>query len=82
MIDAGVAAGLPRDLATVLANQTLLGSARLLSDGTSPAELRAAVTSPGGTTAAGVQVLERAAVRAAVVDAVAAARDRAVELSS
>ena len=82
MIDAGVAAGLPRDLATVLANQTLLGSARLLSDGTSPAELRAAVTSPGGTTAAGVQVLERAAVRAAVVDAVAAARDRAVEVTT
>lgn len=83
MVDAGVTAGLPRDLATTLAYQTLLGSARLLAEGdASPADLRAAVTSPGGTTAAGVAVLERRAVRAAVVDAVLAARDRATELSS
>ena len=83
MVDAGVAAGLPRDLSTTLAYQTLVGSARLLAEGdVSPADLRAAVTSPGGTTAAGVQVLERNAVRAAVIDAVLAARDRATELSA
>lgn len=83
MVDAGVAAGLPRDLATALAFQTLVGSARLLAEGdASPADLRAAVTSPGGTTAAGVQVLERAAVRGSIVDAVLAARDRATELSA
>lgn len=82
MIDAGVAAGLPRDLATTLAQATLLGSARLLTEGdSSPADLRAAVTSPGGTTAAGVGVLERASVRGAVLDAVLAARDRARELA-
>ena len=83
MVDAGVAAGLPRDLSTTLAYQTLVGSARLLAEGdVSPADLRAAVTSPGGTPAAGVQVLERNAVRAAVIDAVLAARDRATELSA
>lgn len=83
MIDAGVVAGLPRDLAVTLATQTLLGSARLLAEGdASPADLRAAVTSPGGTTAAGVRELERAAVRGAIVDAVMAARDRATELSA
>jgi pyrroline-5-carboxylate reductase len=83
MVDAGVSAGLPRDLATTLATQTLVGSARLLADGSAtPADLRAAVTSPGGTTAAGVRVLEQQAVRAAVIDAVMAARDRAAELSS
>ena len=82
LIDAGVSAGLPRDLATTLATQTLLGSARLLVEGSdSPAELRAAVTSPGGTTAAGVRVLEQQAVRAALIDAVIAARDRSVELA-
>lgn len=83
MIDAGVTAGLQRDLATVLVAQTLVGSARLLAEGEdTPADLRAAVTSPGGTTAAGVRVLEQQAVRAAFVDAVLAARDRATELST
>ncbi|MFN8050175.1 MAG: pyrroline-5-carboxylate reductase [Acidimicrobiales bacterium] len=82
MIDAGVSAGLPRDLAVTLATQTLVGSARLLSEsGDTPADLRAAVTSPGGTTAAGVRVLEQRAVRAALIDAVLAARDRSVELA-
>jgi pyrroline-5-carboxylate reductase len=83
MIDAGVLAGLPRDVAVPLAVQTLLGSARLLamsSDG--PEALRAAVTSPGGTTAEGVRVLEQRGVRAAVLDAVVAARDRSRELGS
>ena len=82
LIDAGVGAGLPRDLAVTLATQTLVGSAKLLAESTdSPADLRAAVTSPGGTTAAGVRVLEQRAVRAAVIDAVRAAADRSAELA-
>lgn len=82
MVDAGVTAGLPRDLATTLAYQTLVGSARLLAEGDeTPADRRAAVTSPGGTTAAGVRVLEQRAVRAAIVDAVMAATERAAELA-
>jgi pyrroline-5-carboxylate reductase len=83
MVEGGVAAGLPRDVAETLAAQTLLGSARLhLETGQSPAELRAAVTSPGGTTAAGLRVLEQRAVRAAFIDAVVAARDRSAELGA
>lgn len=81
LIEGGVAAGLPRDVAESLAGQTLLGAASLYLEGDqSPGELRAAVTSPGGTTAAGLQVLEQRAVRSAFIDAVLAARDRAVEL--
>ena len=81
MIDAGVLAGLSRDVAETLTIRTLLGSARLLSDAVdSPAALRAAVTSPGGTTAAGLRELERRGVRAAVLDAVMAAAERSREL--
>jgi pyrroline-5-carboxylate reductase len=77
MVDAGVLAGLPRDVAETLAFQTLAGSARLLQERhQSPASLRAAVTSPGGTTAAGLQELERHGVRAAFLDAVMAAAER------
>lgn len=81
LVDAGVSAGLPREIADRLTRQMLLGSARLLagSDG-GPEALRAAVTSPGGTTAAGLHRLESAAVRAAFIDAVAAATARSVEL--
>lgn len=83
LIEGGVAAGLPRDAAESLAGQTLLGAARLYLEGdATPAELRAQVTSPGGTTAAGLRVLEQRAVRAALIDAVVAARDRATELGS
>lgn len=83
LIEAGVLAGLTRDVSRTLATQTLLGSARLLVEtGESPEELRAAVTSPGGTTAAGLLVLERAAVRAAFLDAVVAATRRATELGA
>ena len=83
MADAGVLAGLPRDVAETLAFQTLLGSARLLVDGSdSPATLRAAVTSPGGTTAAGLRELERHSVRAAFLDAVMAAAERSRELGA
>ncbi len=81
MIDAGVSAGLPRDLAATLAGQTLFGAAKLLVDsGSHPAELRAGVTTPAGTTAAGLRVLEARAIRAAFIDAVAAATDRSREL--
>jgi pyrroline-5-carboxylate reductase len=81
LIDAGVLAGLPRDVSVTLANQTLLGAARLLTEtGDGPEALRAAVTSPGGTTAAGLRVLEQAGVRAAFLDAVMAATERSREL--
>ena len=81
LIDAGVLVGLPRDVSERLAVQTLLGAARLLAEtGDSAEALRAAVTSPGGTTAAALRVLEERAVRAAFLDAVAAATDRSREL--
>src|SRR5438105_203528 len=80
MVEAGVLAGLSRDIAETLTFQTLLGSSRLLTDrGSTPAALRASVTSPGGTTAAGVRELERRGVRAAFLDAVAAATKRSRE---
>lgn len=80
LIDAGVLVGLARPVATELAVQTILGSAELLASGSSPADLRAAVTSPGGTTAAGLRALEAGGVRAAFADAVVAATDRSREL--
>lgn len=81
LADAGVLAGLPRDVAETLAFQTLLGSARLLVEGDAgPAALRAAVTSPGGTTAAGLRELEHQGVRGAFLDAVVAATRRSREL--
>jgi pyrroline-5-carboxylate reductase len=83
LIDAGVLAGLPRDVAETLAIGTVAGSARLLTEtGDGPAELRAAVTSPGGTTAAGLRALEQAGVRAAFLDAVTAAAERSRELGA
>ena len=81
MVEAGVAAGLPRDVSHKLVVGTLLGSARLLSEsGDDPAVLRAAVTSPGGTTAAGLRTLEFKAVRSAFIEAVAAATERSRQL--
>jgi pyrroline-5-carboxylate reductase len=83
LIEAGVLAGLSREVATDLVVQTLLGSATLLAqDGSSPEELRAAVTSPGGTTAAGLRELEAHGVRAAILDAVIAATRRSRELGA
>lgn len=83
LIEGGVLAGLPRDVSVRLANATLLGSARLLTETGQTAEaLRAQVTSPGGTTAAGLRVLEAAGVRSAFLEAVAAATLRASELGS
>jgi pyrroline-5-carboxylate reductase len=83
MTEAGVLAGLPRPVAAALVVQTLVGSALLLSGtGQSPEALRAAVTSPAGTTAAGLRRLEAGAVRSAFIEAVAAAVQRSRELGS
>jgi len=79
--DGGVAAGLPRDVATRLAAQTLLGSARLLLEtGQHPGALRDMVTSPGGTTIEGLHELEKAGVRGALINAVRAATDKSKQL--
>jgi pyrroline-5-carboxylate reductase len=81
LTEAGVLVGLPRPVAAQLVTQTLVGSANLLAqsdDG--PEALRAAVTSPAGTTAAGVRELEARGVRAAFLDAVVAATRRSREL--
>ncbi len=83
LVDAGVQVGLPRPVAAQLANQTVLGAGRLLTEsGQSPEQLRAAVTSPGGTTAAGLRALEAAGLRQAVIDAVSAAAARSSELGA
>jgi pyrroline-5-carboxylate reductase len=80
LIDAGVLAGLSRANAEALVSQLFVGSAALLADRGDPAALRAMVTSPGGTTAAGLRALESAGVRAAMLDAVMAATARSREL--
>lgn len=97
LVDAGVAAGLTRSVATDLVVHTMAGSAAMLlerldavqaagdaamgtSIDTTAAQLRATVTSPGGTTAAGLRELEKAAVRAALAEAVEAAKQRSAEL--
>ena len=82
LIEAGVLVGLAREVSTALVTQTLLGAARLLETGDSAEALRAAVTSPGGTTAAGLRALEDAGVRAAFLDAVDAATRRSRELGA
>ena len=79
--DGGVRMGLPRDLATMLAAQTLLGSAKmLLETGLHTGQLKDMVASPGGTTIAGLHALEKGGLRGALMDAVEAATRRAVEL--
>lgn len=79
--DGGVRAGLPRELATRLAAQTVAGAASMvLRTGQHPGTLKDAVTSPGGTTIAGLHELERGALRGTVMDAVWAATQRAIEL--
>ena len=82
MIEAGVLLGLPRDTATELVVQTMLGSAKLLREtGEHPTVLRERVTSPGGTTAAAIRQLEDHKVRAAFITAIESARNRSRELA-
>jgi pyrroline-5-carboxylate reductase len=81
LADGGVKMGLPRAAAHLLAVQTVLGSASLvLQSGEHPARLKDKVTSPGGTTIAGLHALERGGLRGVLIDAVEAATKRATEL--
>ncbi len=81
LADGGVAAGLPRAVALQLALQTVRGTAQLLQEsGLHPAELKDRVTSPGGTTIAGIAHLERAGVRSAFIEAVCTATQRSQDL--
>jgi pyrroline-5-carboxylate reductase len=81
LIDAGEEAGLPREAAELLAIQTVYGAAKLALDGDrSPAQLREQVSSPGGTTLAGLAALEQGGLREILARAVAAATRRSVEL--
>ena len=80
MIGAGVAMGLTRDNASELAIQTLIGTAKLLETGMHPERLREMVTSPGGTTAAGLKVFQDKKLGSLVRDALEAALRRAEEL--
>ena len=81
LADGGVAAGLPRPIASQLALQTVLGTSQLLAEtGLHPAQLKDRVTSPGGTTIAGVAELEKGGLRSALIQAVLAAYRRSLEL--
>ena len=83
LMDAGVLNGLTRQDSLLLAAQTVQGAARMvLETGMEPAALKGQVTSPGGTTIAGVRELERAAMRAAIMDAVGATIKRSEELGN
>jgi pyrroline-5-carboxylate reductase len=82
MTDAGILLGLPRQVAHDLIVQTAIGSAIMLRDsGEHPVKLREAVTSPAGTTISAIRELENHGVRAALLAALEAARDRARELA-
>jgi pyrroline-5-carboxylate reductase len=83
MIDAGILLGLPRAVAAELIVQTAVGAAVMLRDtGEHPVRLREAVTSPAGTTINAIRELEKHSVRAALIAAIEAARDRSQELAS
>ena len=80
--DGGVRMGLPREIATTLAAQTVMGAALMVLDTNEhPGLLKDRVASPGGTTIAGLHALERGGLRGALMDAVEAATLRATELS-
>jgi pyrroline-5-carboxylate reductase len=79
--DGGVAAGLPRDIATRLAAQTVLGSAKMvLETGWHPGALKDMVTSPGGTTIEGLHELEKGKMRGTLISAVRAATEKSKKL--
>jgi pyrroline-5-carboxylate reductase len=81
MIDGGVLMGLPRQISRELVLQTFLGAVKMVQEmGRHPAELKEMITSPGGTTIHGLQVLEEKAVRGALMRAVEAASERSREL--
>lgn len=81
LIEAGVTAGLPREIARLLATETILGAGRLLVESDdSPEELRAMVTSPGGSTAAALRSLEARSIRSAFIEAVLTAAERSRSL--
>ncbi|QDU88170.1 Pyrroline-5-carboxylate reductase [Pirellulimonas nuda] len=81
LTDGGVLVGLPRDAALRLAAHTVAGAAAMVIEtGQHPAQLRDVVTSPGGTTIAGLAELERGGLRSTLIDTVAAATDRSQEL--
>jgi pyrroline-5-carboxylate reductase len=81
LIDAGVSAGLPYESARKLTIETMSGAAELLSQPDAvPSQLRANVTTPAGTTAAGLRLLEQRGLRAGLIDAVAAATERSHQL--
>jgi len=83
LADGGVKVGLPRDVATLLAAQTVLGAAKMVRDtGQHTGLLKDQVASPGGTTIAGLQTLERAGLRGTLIDAVEAATRRSAELAA
>ncbi|MDL2205960.1 pyrroline-5-carboxylate reductase [Eubacteriales bacterium OttesenSCG-928-N13] len=83
MADGGVLMGLPRQQATEMAAQTLLGAAQMvLETGKHPGELKDMVCSPGGTTIAAVHALEKAGVRGGVIDAVIASARKAQEMKA
>jgi pyrroline-5-carboxylate reductase len=83
MIEAGILLGVSREISTTLVVQTMFGTAKQLRDeGMHPVELRESVTSPGGTTIAAIRELEQAGVRAAFLNAIQAAMDRARELGA
>ncbi|MCX7793266.1 MAG: pyrroline-5-carboxylate reductase [Thermodesulfovibrionales bacterium] len=82
MIEGGIKAGLPEDVATELTLQTISGTSKLLETGLSPKKLREMVTSPGGTTLAGLNVLNSRDFKGLIAEMILAAKKRAEELAS